>query len=194
MVERLKPQLAITPVSWDKPTDEVFKLNVDGCFKGNPGSAGCGGILRDHLGQLIIAFSSYLGVTTNNYAEAQAIKTGLIWCIDHGFNTLEIESDSLILIKMIKNDICASWEIKDFIDDIHSMLAHGSFQFNHILREGNIPADLLANLTEHDKINAFFNDIISLPRKIIAILENDTRIRPNFRIRVRKNTFIFDPG
>lgn len=77
LVDSIQPQLDITPVRWNKPDFGEFKLNVDGCFKGNSGNAGGGGILRDHLGHMIMAFTVYLGCTTNNSAEVQAIKIRL---------------------------------------------------------------------------------------------------------------------
>ncbi|KAH0724880.1 hypothetical protein KY284_000745 [Solanum tuberosum] len=101
MMDNIKPKLDITPVMWSKPNHRKYKLNVDGCSKDNPGSAGGGGILRNHIGHMIMAFTAYFGHSSNNLAEARAIKMGLKWCIDHGFNVLIIEYDSLIVINMI---------------------------------------------------------------------------------------------
>ena len=42
-----------TQVGWKYPHEERIKLNVDGCSKGNPGVAGAGGVIRDHLGAWI---------------------------------------------------------------------------------------------------------------------------------------------
>jgi hypothetical protein len=41
--------LKLQYVGWHEPPMEI-KLNVDGCSKGNLGTAGAGGILRDNLG------------------------------------------------------------------------------------------------------------------------------------------------
>ncbi|KAH0722861.1 hypothetical protein KY290_005518 [Solanum tuberosum] len=72
-------------------------------------------------------------------------------------------------------------------------VVEGNFQFIHIFREGNTTADLLTNFAELDRKNDF-TETIHLPRKIVATMKNDEGARPNFRIRLRKNTFIFDPG
>ncbi|XP_075107012.1 uncharacterized protein LOC142179994 [Nicotiana tabacum] len=61
LVDRLKPKLDIKLVRWIKPPQNQLKINVDGCSKSNPGSAGAGGILRDHTGHMIMAFATYLG-------------------------------------------------------------------------------------------------------------------------------------
>lgn len=194
MVDKIKPQLNIILVRWNKLAIEDLKLNIDGCSKGNPGNAGGGGILRYHLGHMIMEFTIYLGCCSNSYAEAQAIKTGLRWCLDHGFNMVTIESDSFLMIQIIKGNITTSWHIKDEISEIQAMNLVGHFQFDHTFREGNIPAELLSNLVVLDRKNIFFTEAIGLPRQIISPMKNDEIGRPNFRIRLRKSTFIFDPG
>ena len=40
----------IDNIGWKYPVEEWIKLNVDGCSKGNPGMAGTGGVIRDHMG------------------------------------------------------------------------------------------------------------------------------------------------
>lgn len=194
MVDRIKRMLSIIPVIWNNPTFGEFKLNVDGCSKGNPGNAGGGGILRDHLGHMVMAFTVYLGCCSNNSAEVQASKTGMRLCLDHGFNKLTIESDSLLVLQMIKGEISTAWQIREEVKEIQAMNTDGQFQFTHTFREGNIPADLLANLAERDRKKQFFIGAINMPRQITSSVKNDELRRPSFRIKVRKNTFIFDPG
>jgi len=41
---------------WQKPKSGCLKWNVDGSALGKPGTAGVGGVLRDHLGRFICAF------------------------------------------------------------------------------------------------------------------------------------------
>ncbi|XP_015072708.1 uncharacterized protein LOC107016903 [Solanum pennellii] len=163
----IKPKFNITPVLWSKPNYREYKLNVDGCFKGNPGSAG-GGV--------------YFGHSSNNLSKARVIKIGLKWCIDHGFNVLTIESDFLTVINMINKAATTTWSIKEETNAIHNMISNGNFQFIHILREGNNTTDLLANFVELDRKNDFFTEIIHLPRKILVTVKNDEEARPNFKI------------
>ena len=40
-------------IGWKYPDEDWVKLNVDGCNKGNPGKAGAGGVIRDHMGTWI---------------------------------------------------------------------------------------------------------------------------------------------
>lgn len=156
-MENIKPKIDITPVLWSKPNYGEYKLKVDGCSNGNPGSAGGGGILRNHMGHMIMAFTAYFGHSSNNLAEARAIKIGLKWCIDHDFNVLTIESESLTVINMINKATTTTWSIKEEINGIHNMTSKGNFQFIHIFREGNNTADLLANYAELDRKNDFLH-------------------------------------
>lgn len=56
-------------IFWNKSIRGWIKLNVDGCCHGNLGNCGDGGILQDHGGNFISAFSTYFGHGTNNEAE-----------------------------------------------------------------------------------------------------------------------------
>ncbi|KAK6798142.1 hypothetical protein RDI58_005844 [Solanum bulbocastanum] len=49
-------------------------LSIRRCSKGNPGTSGGGGCLRDHNGILVMAFRSFLGNCTNNFTERPTSK------------------------------------------------------------------------------------------------------------------------
>ena len=66
-----------TIVYWFRPPFKAYKLNVDGATRRNPGPGEGGGIIRDHNGDLVAAFSNYYGKCTNTIAEFQALKDGL---------------------------------------------------------------------------------------------------------------------
>ena len=56
--------------------DKGLKFNVDGSAYGNPGPAGCGGILRNERGRILALFSP-LGILDPNIAKVMAIKVAL---------------------------------------------------------------------------------------------------------------------
>lgn len=56
---------------------------------GNPGSAGAGGLIRNHLGEWIAGFSRNLGWTTNTVAELWALRDGLPLNISQLFIVLD---------------------------------------------------------------------------------------------------------
>ncbi|KAH0724709.1 hypothetical protein KY284_000574 [Solanum tuberosum] len=106
-------------------------MYVDGYSKGNRGSAGGGGVLRDYIGHMLMAFGAYFRCRSNNYVEAQAFKIGIL------------------VIQMIKDDI----------GQIQAMSTIGHFTFTHIFIEGNTMADMLGNFVEHSKMTTFFTEV-----------------------------------
>ncbi|XP_015166827.1 uncharacterized protein [Solanum tuberosum] len=66
----------VTVVQWIKPPEKWVKLNTDGSALNNPGSIGAGGVLINHMGELLLAFSIPLGEGTNNQAEIEAALFG----------------------------------------------------------------------------------------------------------------------
>ena len=52
-------------------------LNVDGYSKGNPGMAGAGGIIRDHMGTWVGGFARNIGYCSSITAKLWAIYVGL---------------------------------------------------------------------------------------------------------------------
>ncbi|MCD7461170.1 hypothetical protein HAX54_045422 [Datura stramonium] len=52
LLETCTPKLSIKVVQWQKPNNNLYKLNMDGCAKGGTGRAGGGGILRNHRGHM----------------------------------------------------------------------------------------------------------------------------------------------
>ena len=91
-------------VKWLKPSSGFVKLNVDGAAKGNPGFSGGWGIIRNHNGDVIAAFSNFYGYATNMEAEFYAVRDGLRLCteLNLGLHTVIVESDSKVLVEMFK--------------------------------------------------------------------------------------------
>lgn len=117
-------------------------------LKATHAELGGGGILRDHFGHMVMAFAEFYGQESNNVAEAKAIHTRIQWCNWNNYIHSIIESDSLIIINMIKKEVNLSWKLKDIIEQIWDSNISGNFKFQHCLREGNMVADFLANWGE----------------------------------------------
>ena len=99
-------------VHWQPSGLAVFKLNIDGCSKGNPGLSGGRGILRDGLEKFIFAFAGCFDVGTNLQAEAKALVLGLRLCAQRNFlQQLVVESDSLVLIQILRTVYQCPWAI-----------------------------------------------------------------------------------
>ncbi|CAA7405713.1 unnamed protein product [Spirodela intermedia] len=86
-----------------------LKLNVDGAARGNPEPVGGRGILRDPTGSIIFAFSYFYNIQTNTAAEAMAIRDGLLLCEERNLHDIVIESDSRVLVQMLRAGSCSHW-------------------------------------------------------------------------------------
>lgn len=120
-------------IGWSPPHSGCFKLNVDGCCKGNPGHAGAGGVFRDYKGTWIRVSSRYIGPSTNNAAEFWALRDGLSIAVRCGFSPLYVETDSQIIIKLLQsqvnNDIPLRLSSLTANSSFHNLISALSFTF-----------------------------------------------------------------
>ena len=123
-----------------------MKFNTDGSALGNPGRAGGGGVIRDHLGHWIKGFSRALGTTNSFIAELWALKDGLIIFKDLGLSNLIVELDALSVIHMLSSDKpCPIMEL--LLSDCRSLFKTiPNKRIQHMYREVNQCADTLARL------------------------------------------------
>lgn len=119
----------------------------DGGARGNPGPAGIGAVLYDEDKNILAEISKYLGETTNNQAEYQAIIAALAKAGELGAEELECFLDSELVVKQLNGE----YKVKNaglapLFLKIHN-LRHDfkKVSFNHVRREFNKEADALAN-------------------------------------------------
>lgn len=132
----------------------MIKLNFDGASKGNPGQAGYGGIFQDCRGNPLLIFFGSIGWDTNNSAELEGLWQGLCLAQQHNFQPVVIEGDSQIFINMANqlltgspaSKVANNWRMADHLELIEQWLrTNRAITFNHVKREGNKVANLLAN-------------------------------------------------
>ena len=80
-----------TLIKWVIPHLGWFKLNMDGSSLGNPGLAGSGGVIRNHVGDWVGGFSQAIGITISVQTELRALKDGLNLAIDLEILTLRLK-------------------------------------------------------------------------------------------------------
>ncbi len=120
----------------------------DGGARGNPGPAGIGAVLYDIDKNEIDKISKYIGETTNNQAEYQAMLAGIERAKELGANELICYLDSELVVKQMKRE----YKVKNkdlaplFIKAYNFSLGFKSIDFIHIKREKNKIADALVNL------------------------------------------------
>lgn len=124
-----------------------LKIYTDGGARGNPGPAAFGVVVEDLDGKMVGKFSKYLGETTNNQAEYQAVHFALEKAKEMRASEVEIFSDSELIVKQlnqdykIKNEDLGKWFLK--IWNLRQEI--GKVSFTHIRREKNKKADKLVN-------------------------------------------------
>lgn len=128
-------------------------IYTDGGSRGNPGPAAIGVVICDDKGNVIKKYSEYLGETTNNEAEYQAVIFAMKK-IKHLLGkkkikntSIEIRSDSELLI----NQLNGKFKIQDkkianlFIKIWNLKIDFGPISFEYAPREENREADRLVN-------------------------------------------------
>lgn len=159
------------PNIWLPPPINMFQLNFDGASKGNPGKAGYGEVIRDHMGNPQCIYLGSIGWDTNNSAELEGLWRGLKLAQKNGFFPLIVEGDSQIIIRMLikmlhgspAHKVSKSWRMAQRLELIYNWtVQHQAISCKHIRREGNKLADLLANLGVEDKNSHFEGPISNL--------------------------------
>lgn len=119
----------------------------DGGSRGNPGPSASGFVIKDANEHLLFEGGKYLGITTNNQAEYQAVKLALEKALEIGAQQVQFRMDSLLVVNQlngvyqIKNrDL---WPIHAAIKELASRFKEISF--THVLREYNTEADAMVN-------------------------------------------------
>ncbi|XP_075097910.1 uncharacterized protein LOC142175230 [Nicotiana tabacum] len=177
-LEVYKPYVVTKRVIWQFPFGSFFKCNRDGASRGNPGPSSYSFCVRDCHGDLVYARANKIGETTNIVAEAKAIAEGLAYCVEKQLYPLIIETDSLTMKKIIEGEWDPPWCIGTEVRRIKEKKEQFNIIFQHVLWEGNIVANYLANL------------VFSYAGK--TLINQDKAQIPNLRIRIAKKKHQID--
>lgn len=128
-------------------------IYCDGAARGNPGPAGAGAVLIDEDGSILAEVSHYLGETTNNQAEYQALVMALEEARKLGAQTVNIYSDSELLVRQMKGSYLVKNDgLKPLFKLAKEKLKHfGKHSIDYLPRERNAHADRLANRAIDEK-------------------------------------------
>jgi ribonuclease HI len=120
----------------------------DGASSGNPGHAGCGVVLIDQTGEVLLEDHRYLGETTNNVAEYQGAILALTRALELGATRLELRVDSGLVANQIKGGYkVRSASLTGLYRELKSLAGRfDSFVVTQIPGTENRQADRLANL------------------------------------------------
>ena len=126
------------------PTAVIYS---DGGSRGNPGPSASGFVIMNEAGEVIAEGGAYLGETTNNIAEYQAVYLGLEKAQELGFRVVDFRMDSQLVARQLNG----VYKIKHpELQPIHSRISELAHQFDrvtftHVLREYNTLADGVVN-------------------------------------------------
>lgn len=131
----------------DRPVTAAYRLRTDGGARGNPGPAGIGVVLEAPGGEVVAEVAKGIGHATNNVAEYQALLEGLALAAQRGVRSLDVFSDSLLMVEQMKGRYkVKNPGLKPLFDRARELMrAFDRVTFHAVRREANKAADALAN-------------------------------------------------
>jgi ribonuclease HI/pterin-4a-carbinolamine dehydratase len=133
------------------------QLYADGGSRGNPGPSASGYVLLDMSGRIVLKQGEYIGITTNNQAEYQALKLGLEHAL-HDFQAREVHvyMDSMLVVNQMKNIFKIKnrelWPVHNACVDL--VKKFDKVSFDHVPRELNKLADEEVNKAMDEALQA----------------------------------------
>jgi ribonuclease HI len=121
-------------------------LRTDGGARGNPGPAGAAFVLEQE-GRRIACGGRFLGETTNNVAEYEALLWGLENARAANVDDILVLMDSELIVKQL----LGAYKVKNaglkplFVRVMELRRQFSAFEVRHVRREENKLADALAN-------------------------------------------------
>ncbi|XP_071939888.1 uncharacterized protein [Coffea arabica] len=178
----LRRRMSILPVRWVAPT-VGYKLNSDGCARGNSGISRGRGVVRDSEGLVIVEYSCFFGSLTSLHAELKAMAFGVQLCVTRGLHGLHIEADSPILVEIIQGKRGCPWRLQRELEGLLRYKRHFP-EITYCYREANKPADYLANLGADTELEMIYGSHRELPARVRGKIQMEQLGFPNFRRRL----------
>lgn len=122
-------------------------IYTDGGSRGNPGPGASAFVIYDEKNKLIEKDGKYLGKTTNNQAEYQAVILALNRAKDVGAKEIKFFLDSELVVKQLNRE----YKVRDadlaplFLKIWNLSLSFKKITYKHIPRERNKEADAMVN-------------------------------------------------
>ena len=142
----------VVKTTMNKDTDTVgdtahLKIFSDGGSRGNPGPSASGYVITTTDDTLLEEGGEYLGITTNNQAEYQAVKLALESAAKYKPQEVEMYMDSMLVVNQLNGIYKVKsrelWPVYDSIKQLAATFPKVTFQ--HVYREANTLADGMVN-------------------------------------------------
>lgn len=149
-----KTETVVTINDAKNATYDILIAYGDGGSRGNPGPSASGFVLMDPLETVIFEGGTFLGITTNNVAEYQAVYLALEKALELEATVVDVRLDSLLVV----NQMNGIYRVKhpDLIpinNRIRELMQQfDRVTFTHVRREFNTLADGMVNkiLDKHE--------------------------------------------
>jgi len=122
-------------------------LHVDGASRGNPGPAAIGIVVADARWKVLEEIGEVIGEATNNVAEYRALIRALEAALAQGATEVEIRTDSELLVRQVQGTFKVRAPALRVLHETatHLLNRFSRWTIQHVPREANARADLLAN-------------------------------------------------
>ena len=158
-----------------------MKLDTDGSFIGNPGMAGCGGVIRDDRGCWIAGFSKRIGITNSLVAELWGLRDGFMLCCSLNISSLVVELDAKAIVHVLGNPSYVNNIVSPILDNCRLLVSRiQQILIKHCFRQVNRCADSLVRMSISQDFE--FSSFDSLLVDIAIVFEDDLNEMYSIRI------------
>ncbi|KAE8680158.1 hypothetical protein F3Y22_tig00111392pilonHSYRG00374 [Hibiscus syriacus] len=126
---------------WMLPSSPWIRLNTDAAWTETDGRARCG-VAKDSSGTWLFGFSKFIGICLIIDAELWGAFVGLTFAWNAGFRQVILELDSMEALRILKSDYNGTHSLRWHINELRRR--NSCVQIQHVLRNGNKVADVLA--------------------------------------------------
>ena len=130
---------------WKPPQHRLVKINCDRARFTTENRAGIGVVIHDSEGMVLGSLSKQISQAYSPLEiEAMAVTTAVQFVLDLGFQHAILETDSLVLVKALRDDIEFLSAVGLVLDEIRIMVnLFNELHYSRVNRDGNIVAHKL---------------------------------------------------
>lgn len=147
LVESLLQDVSDEKDNDQNTTNSQLIIYTDGGSRGNPGPSASGYVIMDANKNVLEEGGEYLGITTNNQAEYQAVKLALEQAEKYSPESIDFFIDSMLVVKQMSGEYKIKnrdlWPIHEAIKKLAEK--YESVTFTHVYRDKNSHADAQVN-------------------------------------------------
>lgn len=146
---KIKTPITSTIIKWEPLKRDTFKLNINDSCLGNPKKGRIRGVIRNHDRDWMVGYNKIILNDSNNQMELLALLEGLKIIKQFNLMPIEINTDSMKIIKMRTDNNLLYAEI---IDDCRYRLRKLGKVICHSFREQNMVADALTKMRANSNV------------------------------------------